>query len=463
MNIYWDGQLEQVSLYSSLPYEKHVSKTIENPISNKLPVLIMGILTIAIGLFSLILLLAKTPISFIVSVSFLISYLLFFIYPVFLNSVHVMQFFSYVPVGNPIGLDLDTILRNVREFLSSPTYTKNLPYPPFAYAFYAPLTFLDRYTAYGIVTILNILCYFFITLIFPIRTSKKSSVPSLLMLILVTGLFSFGFQFELERGQFDLITMFLCFLSIFIFHHHKKHRFWAYILFTMSVQLKLYPAIFIFMFIDDWSDWRGNIIRFASLGAASFCALFILGFNTFSNFLNSMTKFTGNPFVSVKNHSIQSFTRHPVEYRPFGIFFQNPSRVEIILLIVVFICFGLILIRAYRQKYAGINPYLLLACTLVALLIPTTSHDYTLSFLAAPIAILFTDRKMINKTAERIKPFFVQLLIYFSIAYSSTLFSYTNKPLPISNNFPALMVMLIILTFFSFATNFDSTIKNNNS
>ena len=161
------------------------------------------------------------------------------------------------------------------------------------------------------------------------------------------------------------------------------------------------------------------------------------------------------------NHSIQSFSRQPVGYRPFGIFFQNPSRVEIVILIIVFICFLLILYQAYRQKYAGINPYLLLACTLAALLIPTTSHDYTLSFLAAPIAILFTDRKMIDLTAERIKPFFAQLLIYFSIAYSSTLFSYTNKPPPIQNNLPALMVMLMIVTFFSLATNLDSTNKHN--
>jgi hypothetical protein len=230
----------------------------------------------------------------------------------------------------------------------------------------------------------------------------------------------------------------------------------------MSVQLKIYPAIFIFMFIDDWRDWRGNIIRFASLGAASFCALFILGFNTFRNFLNSMTKFAGNPFVSVKNHSIQSFIRHPVEYRPLGIYFQNPNRVEIVMLIIVFICFGLILYQAYRRKYDGMNPYLLLACTLVALLFPTTSHDYTLSFLAAPIAVLFTDRRMLNQAEERIKPFFAQLLLYFSIAYSSTLFSYTNKPVSISNNFPALMMMLIILTFFSFATNLDSTNKHIN-
>ena len=59
VNIYWDGQLEQVSLLSSQSSKKFVTKTFKISISNRLPVLIMGILTIAIGLFPLILQLAK--------------------------------------------------------------------------------------------------------------------------------------------------------------------------------------------------------------------------------------------------------------------------------------------------------------------------------------------------------------------------------------------------------------------
>ena len=72
VNIYWDGQLEQVSLYSSSPYEKQVTITIDNPIFNKPPVFITCVLAITIAFFPLILLLAKkndlSPRSIIVPV-----------------------------------------------------------------------------------------------------------------------------------------------------------------------------------------------------------------------------------------------------------------------------------------------------------------------------------------------------------------------------------------------------------
>jgi len=207
------------------------------------------------------------------------------------------------------------------------------------------------------------------------------------------------------------------------------------------------------MFIEDWRDWKGNIIRFVSLGIANIFALFILGLHTFKYFINSLTTVAGNPFYSVKNHSIQSFINHSAEYRPLGIEFQNLLRIELMILIFVFICFGFILLNAYRRKYVGVNPYLLLGSTLFALLFPSTSHDYTLSYFAAPVAILLIDKKFIKLANEKIKPIFTQLLVFFSFSYSSTLFSYTNKPMPLQNNFPALMVMLIIVTLFSFFAN----------
>jgi len=61
VNIYWDGQLEQVRLSSYESNKKHVTNTntIEIPIFNQLPILIAGILSIAIVLFPLMLGLVK--------------------------------------------------------------------------------------------------------------------------------------------------------------------------------------------------------------------------------------------------------------------------------------------------------------------------------------------------------------------------------------------------------------------
>ena len=59
INIYWDGQLEQVSLYSPLPYKLQITRPIENPVPNKLWVLFAEVLAIAIIIFPITLLLVK--------------------------------------------------------------------------------------------------------------------------------------------------------------------------------------------------------------------------------------------------------------------------------------------------------------------------------------------------------------------------------------------------------------------
>ena len=124
-------------------------------------------------------------------------------------------------------------------------------------------------------TLITLLCYVVVTLVLPRRINKQKSIPALSMLIFVTGLVSYGLQFELERGQFNVIAFTLCLGAIYIFHNHPKSRWLAYLFFTISVQLKLYPAIFVFALIEDWSDWKGNIKRIVGLGILNLAALFM--------------------------------------------------------------------------------------------------------------------------------------------------------------------------------------------
>jgi len=390
-----------------------------------------------------------------VLLGFLISYLLFFLRPIFLNTP-VMRFPKYVPAGSSIGGDLKQMLSYSHAWLilHQTPYIGNNLYPPLATLLFTPLLIVKFSWAYKLITFVNVLCYILITLIIPMRMVKEGSISASLLLVIGTGLFSYGFQFELERGQFNIIAMTFCFLAICIYHSHVKYRYLAYALFTLSVQLKIYPIIFIIMLIKDWRDWKTNLKKFFALIAVNLALFFVLGPVIFLDFINSLKAQMINPYIWKGNHSIRSFilwasniaTQHgwtwPNKYSGW---------IQLALLVLVVVCIGLIMLQDYRRDVHDVNSYLLLACTLGAMLIPSVSHDYKLSILAAPIAILFHELSSTSKTSlpPRQKVVSIGLVFVLSLAYSSTLFSYTNKPLIVQNNFPTLLAMLLVIVCLS--------------
>jgi hypothetical protein len=274
------------------------------------------------------------------------------------------------------------------------------------------------------------------------------------MFAFVTGLFSYGFHFELERGQFNLLAAFFCFFGIWIYHCHNRFRYLAYAMFTISAQLKVYPIIFIFMFITDWHDWLNNFKRLMVLFMVNFALFFVLGPHVFVDFINAIKVQTVNPYIWVGNHSVRSFvtlaSRIAIEHNWTGISAYS-GLAQFVLLAIVVVCIFLIMIKAYQQKQNSINSHLLLACTIGAFLIPSVSHDYKLSILAAPFAILLIDMSFRSeKVTQPLRRLVIMVMIFIlSASYSSTLFSFTNKPLVIINNFPALFSMLLATTCLS--------------
>lgn len=394
-----------------------------------------------------------------ITLAIVFSYLLFFVYPIFFSEV--MNYPKYVPALKPIGIDLKNTIRITNIFFvdkQSPYYGGNsYAYPPFTSILFFPLLLVNMSFAYKIITIINVICYIVITYFFPLWTEKKKQITPLIMLIFITGLFSYGFQFELERGQFNLIAVVMSFLAIWIFHYRNKYRPLAYALFIISVQLKIYPFIFIVMLINNWRDWKNNTKRFLLLTAANIVALFILGPKIFTDFVDAIINHTNSPYIWLGNHSIHSFVTQITEIisrHGWTWIAQYTKLTEFVLLTIVAGCIFIIILRSYRQRQIGLNPFLLLACTIGALLIPSASHDYTLSILPAPVAIFLSSNISRMKTNSiRLRILFTVLLIIFSFAYSTTLFSYTNKFYYIfENNFPALFIMLLVVTFLSLAS-----------
>jgi hypothetical protein len=380
---------------------------------------------------------------------------LYFIHPIFFSS-QTMQFPTYVPVMQTIGGDLSQILGYSESWavLKDTPYVGENPYPPFVVIFFAPFLGIPFSLAYKLIVVFSLTSYVLSILLLANQYKNDSSFASVFFFVTLTGLFSYGLHFELERGQFNLIAMLFCYMAIWLYHFHHRFRYLAYVLFALSVQLKLYPLIFIVMFVSDWKDWGRNIKRLFLLSVGNFALFFILGPKIFTEFVAAVRKFMLAGSVG-SSHSIRAFVHMLVDLATesgrMWVREYSPT-LQLIFLILIFSCVFVVLVQAFRQNSGKINAQLLLVCALGASLIPSISHDYKLPILASSTAaflleLFFRSEKDENRLS-RLRLFVMIFII--SIAYSATLFSYTNKPGPFwGSNFPPLFVMLLVTTYYS--------------
>jgi hypothetical protein len=150
------------------------------------------------------------------------------------------------------------------------------------------------------------------------------------------------------------------------------------------------------------------------------------------------------------NHSISSFSYfvlrlvarqhdHPgAWFRANGWLAWN---LQVILLFLFLMLFAIIILHAFKKKIRGFNPYLFLACTIGACVIPPYSYDYKLSILPPVFVLVLPGILSFNNDANRFRT--IVLAFLFSLAYSSTLYSFANKPALLQYNFPALFVIMV--------------------
>jgi hypothetical protein len=397
------------------------------------------------------------PVMAWVLAGFFVCYMWFFIVPVFFNGTLRMGYLiKYLPDRYPIGNDLITVLDLMKGwFLEGKSPYPAQFYPPFTYVFFAPILLVGSYPKlFMFFTLFSIAAYIILTLILPIKFGGSKTL-SMVLLFFLTGLVSYGFQFELERGQYNILAFLLCLYSIYIFHNHREHRIFAYILFTLSVQLKLYPAIFIFMFVDDWKEWKIILRRFVGIGALNFALLFVMGWEIFSEFIYSTVSQMVKPVWNMDvNHSIKSFVdnlaRGKLGNLPYTwqtVAERSPGAISTTLFAIFLITFMFAIVFSQSRRGKGVDTYLLLTCTIGACILPV-SMDYKLSVLAAPMALFLGNLPEIKTTHHRLIS--IILILGISIAYSSLLIPFKYKPDFLVSAFPPLFLILIFATLLNF-------------
>jgi len=387
---------------------------------------------------------------------FVLAYLLFFVAPTFLDyRLQFQYFYRYLPDGGHIGLDIRTITKYINLWLidgKSPYFDNTIFYPPLYNVLVAPIVLLGYPNSFYFMLALGLISYIILTYTIPAWLNPKGDF-SFLLFFFISGIFSYGLQFELERAQFNVFAFFLCIYSIYLYHQHQEFRYFAYLLFSISIQLKVFPLIFIVMFIKDWHDWKNNLLRFIGLGVFNFALLFVLGYSIFMDFIQSTIAQVSQAgaYTWIGNHSIKAFVFNLTK-DGFGLLSEGTltwlrhysGLLELLLMLYFAICFISIIVTGYMRKERGLNPYLLLVCTIGAMVIPSVSHDYKLAILAAPLSIAFGNLTVPQKTPKRILLFFLVFMAAF--AYSATLYPFKYRPDFLANSLPLLFVILTAFT-----------------
>jgi Glycosyltransferase family 87 len=390
--------------------------------------------------------------------SFIFSYLLFFLRPIFFEP-SVMVFPHYVPEMSPKGADLRQMMSYSDSWLlknGSPYIGNNL-YPPLATVLFSILLSISFEASYRLISVATVSSFIFMTAFLPLLICKKRKMVTLpiITLICVTGLTSYGLQFEIERGQFNVIAMFFCFLSLWIWHQYKDFRVLAYILFIISVQLKVFPLIFMIMFVDDWTRWIIVLRRFLLLVIANFLLFFVLGVDVFFEFISAIKLQAMNPYIWWGNHSVMSFVQFLSEH---GLIERGYIEAVKMMLYGLVVCCLIISIDFRRTINNYFNATLFFTATIATMLIPSVSHDYKLSILP-PAFSLFVAVAACKFSKDNNENYgFLIYLMPISFLYFSSMYSYAYRIGGLQNSAVYLIFMMVFgasLRFFKFSKKFN--------
>ena len=263
-------------------------------------------------------------------------------------------------------------------------------------------------------------------------------------------------QFELERGQFNVLTLLLALTGIWLYHNFLSFRLLAYTLWIIATHIKLYPGVFLLMFFSRWNNWKENFMTLLQLGTLNIVAFLILSYKVFLQFVNAVLTESRNPLWLLPdkqpiNHSINAFidklaknndSELPVELAEW--LSSSGSWVGFIFLAIIVLCSFIIIWRTLQNRPNILHADALMLLILLGFLLPSASLDYKLVLLAPGLAVVLANRTLPELRWQRI--LFIGLTILMSAAYSLTLVPYQYRAGLLITAFPMLFIILLCLT-----------------
>lgn len=346
-----------------------------------------------------------------------------------------------VPFSDPVGYDLAWEMRSSQVYLEQGYLGQDIPFNLFLFA---PLLSIDFVQAYKLVTVFSYIAFLFIVFIAPrLLARSREQVAPLIAVFGIVGLFSYGLQFELEQGQYNILAFACSLLAGYLFHQQPRYRWAAYVFFSISFQMKLWPGIFILLLVDNWREWKTIVLRFSALIAANVALFFMLG----SKFLYF--------FTYISDIKYEHFGEWGLSIEGglywLGLTFpwirDNSGWLSLCLFLILLICLAAVIRQLYANNSRTFDPNLLFVCIGAAMLVPTLSNDYKLAILLPATILLLADTPLAKQSMRG--TFTAICLFLVALGTSITAFSFVIKPEFLKNNMPILIMQIILVAILA--------------
>ena len=322
------------------------------------------------------------------------------------------------------------------------------PYPPLATGLGALLSYFSFPTSIALLTALTLVACLVFAIVWSSAAALRASAESrkLSFFYMMSGFLSYGFVFELERGQFNLLAM-ACALSSVLLLEDKsfsRKRCLAIGLAALSIHLKAYPALLVgYYFLlqvlrdvrrGDRTTAATTLLLCAGLNVA---LLFVFGASTFEGFVRGIAHHFNDSQSWNGNHSLKSFLVGQRASESLGVvlkFFLLGC--SLVALLVYFV-------RAVLSENAYLQAESLLILFFLGEVLPAVSHDYKLSCLPLFMVACASAGTVLRGRWGRTQEF---LLLS---CYPLLCLPYSNLPSFFHNKFPLLVLLVALPVAFA--------------
>ena len=330
---------------------------------------------------------------------YLFSYVVTYVRYTYFAGSETMRFPTDMLVMSPPCNDLYVSAKYAIQTLHAGTI-KGVPfvYSPLFVVIYSPLSLFEFTTLRWMSFISIIVCYCCIAFIFPKFWKGSALTSPTALLIIFTGFLSYGMRFELERGQWNVQTLLLCFAGLALKDSKNPWVvFISYLLFSISVHLKLYPLLFVIGFIIPDEGWIKNIKRLVTLGLLNVMLLFVMGAGFLKEYFHTLTQYAGEPSVWISNISLYAYIVQITNYTHVGI-----GGLKVLNNLYIILFFGTLAL-GLSKGIRGDNSIILFLIAIGATLFPTVSFDYKIVLITLCAAFFFSTYRITSKVPLRIK------------------------------------------------------------